>query len=53
MDKDQEKQPVQYEQQTPYEQEEFDEIIKQHESNCEDSETGFQYYELIKSINYN
>jgi len=53
MDKDQEKQPVQYEQQTPYEQEEFDEIVKSYESEQEESETGLQYYELIKSINYN
>lgn len=53
MDKDQEKQPVHYEQPTLYEQEEFDEIIKQYESDCEESEIGFQYYEVIKFINYN
>jgi hypothetical protein len=53
MKKDQEKQPAQYEQPTPYEQEEFDEIIKQYVSDHEDSEMGLQYYELIQSINYN
>jgi hypothetical protein len=53
MNKDQEKLPVQYEQPTPYEQEEFDEIIKQYESDHEDSEIGLQYYEITKSINYN
>jgi hypothetical protein len=53
MDKDQEKQPVQYEHPTPYEPEEFDEIIKSYESEQEESEIGLQYYFIINSINYN
>lgn len=52
-DKQMENQTNESEQIEQFTQDEFNELVKQYESNQEDSEMGTTFYELLQSISYN